>query len=152
MTEPILESSHNITYFCNIFAYNGLQKHLSSAGLNIWNNRWTNHFDFTPSENSTNYKLSELDGTHISQHFSNNDQTILPNSCVPDINMNDILLSMEEEFNFSIPFTTGKIEKKSVDQILLLFSKKSEHSVLQFLRDLDEGFTCDRSQYWVEET
>jgi hypothetical protein len=55
-TGPIIESSSNISIGCYNYAYFGLESHLESADMSIWENEWYSVYDFTPANN---FKLLE---------------------------------------------------------------------------------------------
>lgn len=64
-SQPIIESSLRMGFGCFRAAYPQLPEQLVSAGIDPWNNTWSNIFDFTknykPKENHF-YLLSEDKG------------------------------------------------------------------------------------------
>ena len=48
-TDPILESSSNIKYYWCNYVYPELKEHMKNAKISIWNNTWSDQFDFTVS-------------------------------------------------------------------------------------------------------
>mmetsp|Transcript_12154 Transcript_12154/g.22530 ORF Transcript_12154/g.22530 Transcript_12154/m.22530 type:complete len:381 (+) Transcript_12154:87-1229(+) len=47
-TGPIIESSSSISLGCYNYSYFGLESHLESAEMSIWENEWYSVYDFTP--------------------------------------------------------------------------------------------------------
>jgi len=57
VTDPIIESSSNIKFLPFNFGYTMLKQQMAAASLNLWNNNWSEIYDFTPAPNSLNYSL-----------------------------------------------------------------------------------------------
>lgn len=61
-TEPVTESSHNITFYAPNYTYPEMFKHMFKANISIWTNKWDNIYDFTPQkkadDGSPNYTVS----------------------------------------------------------------------------------------------
>lgn len=49
-TYPVIESSNNIQFGCFQFCYPELRSQFDSAGLDVWNNNWSEIYDFTPTQ------------------------------------------------------------------------------------------------------
>lgn len=67
-TGPIIESSSGIALGCYNYSYFGLESHLESAEMSIWENEWYSVYDFTPGGGgSHNHRLlpSGDASTHI---------------------------------------------------------------------------------------
>jgi hypothetical protein len=59
-TEPVIESSKNVSFGCFAFAYMPLASQFVAAKLSPWDNRWSEVYDFTPNSNGTkNFRLLE---------------------------------------------------------------------------------------------
>lgn len=56
-TEPIIESCKKMQFACFDFNYFSLRGQLSQAGLKLWNNRWSEVFDFTRDDRHPNWSL-----------------------------------------------------------------------------------------------
>lgn len=57
-TDPIIESSTNITFLCHQnYSYPELMPQMAAAKLSMWNNKWSEVFDFTAPK--------EGDATHF---------------------------------------------------------------------------------------
>ena len=53
-TEPIIETSEKIGMGCYDLTYFNLHSQFEGAGLSVWNNKWSEVYDFTPSAGTTN--------------------------------------------------------------------------------------------------
>ncbi|GMI44319.1 hypothetical protein TrCOL_g11365 [Triparma columacea] len=53
-TEPIIETSRNLTIGCYEYHYFNMAKHFEKSKLSVWNNKWSEVYDFTPSAGCTN--------------------------------------------------------------------------------------------------
>ena len=59
-TEPVIESSKNVSFGCFAFAYMPLASQFVAAKLSPWDNRWSEVYDFTPNANGAkNFSLLE---------------------------------------------------------------------------------------------
>jgi hypothetical protein len=59
-TEPVIESSKNVSFGCFAFAYLPLASQFVAAKLSPWDNRWSEVYDFTPNASgSKNFSLLE---------------------------------------------------------------------------------------------
>ena len=54
-TEPVIESSSGITIMPHQYVYDEFFDQMRQAQLSIWNNKYTEVFDFTPSGRGQNY-------------------------------------------------------------------------------------------------
>ena len=63
-TDPVIESSSNITFYCPTYTYPELFSHMRSAKISLWTNKWTDIYDFTPEkradDGTPNYTISTL--------------------------------------------------------------------------------------------
>jgi protein XRP2 len=50
-TEPVIESSKNVSFGCFSFSYLPLASQFVATKLSPWDNRWSEVYDFTPSPN-----------------------------------------------------------------------------------------------------
>ena len=48
-TDPVIESSSGMQFWCLQYAYRELAEQMQAADLSIWNNKWSDIYDFTPS-------------------------------------------------------------------------------------------------------
>ena len=62
ITDPIIESCSDINFITFNYGYPLLKQQISSAGLSLWNNNWTELYDFTPSSSKLNYSLQTESG------------------------------------------------------------------------------------------
>jgi protein XRP2 len=57
-TEPIIESSSNITFLsAQNYYYAEFYAQMKQAKLSIWNNKWTEVFDFSKKEGGSNFAV-----------------------------------------------------------------------------------------------
>ena len=52
-TAPVIESCKNLTFLTNQYSYQGLFEHMKFADLCIWNNKWSDIYNFTEGCNHT---------------------------------------------------------------------------------------------------
>ena len=57
ISQPIIESSHNIKFACLTLNYEQLSEQYRTAGISPWNNNWGNIHDFTKIPDMKNYSL-----------------------------------------------------------------------------------------------
>ncbi len=67
-TEPIIETSKNLTIGCYEYGYHALAAQFEKSKLSVWNNKWSEVYDFTPSpgagnKTSANWKAMNMSGT-----------------------------------------------------------------------------------------
>mmetsp|Transcript_11472 Transcript_11472/g.23485 ORF Transcript_11472/g.23485 Transcript_11472/m.23485 type:complete len:365 (-) Transcript_11472:23-1117(-) len=53
-TEPIIETSRNLSIGCYTYHYFNMASHFEKSKLSVWNNKWSEVYDFTPSAGCTN--------------------------------------------------------------------------------------------------
>lgn len=94
-TQPIIEASSKMKFGCFQAFYPQLRDQFSKAGLSLFNNNWSNVYDFTPVEGETNWSC-------VSQ------PTALPASLpLPRTQpLASVGLSVEEEASI-VPYTLG---------------------------------------------
>lgn len=57
ISQPIIESSHNIKFACLTLNYEQLSSQYQAGGISPWNNNWGNIHDFTKIPDTTNFSL-----------------------------------------------------------------------------------------------
>lgn len=60
-TEPVIESSTGITIIPHQYVYEEMFYQMKEAKLSFWNNKYTEVYDFTPSETKTPNHILEID-------------------------------------------------------------------------------------------
>ncbi|CAE8649542.1 unnamed protein product, partial [Polarella glacialis] len=117
-TEPIIETSENMKFACFDFNYFSLRGQLNQAGLKLWNNKWSQVYDF--NKNSTNPNWS-----------------LLPQEEVPKLlNLKAVagIVSPEELQNDrAVPVTLGSRPRPSPESCFVVFLPDSEAFVEAFL-------------------
>lgn len=98
-TEPIIETSSNILIGCYNHTYEKLQADFEDCNLSVWNNKWSEVYDFTPpsncgNNNSTNWKSLDMSTNINYQDFYNEIPTATDAS--------DIALELESEGAISV--------------------------------------------------
>lgn len=115
-TDPILESSSNIKYYCANYVYPELLHQMDKCKMSIWNNAWSDQFDFTPGQKS-NFELVDSDSSNFIDTFktvTHNIMLIQAQSLDPTIDTSQIDLSFGElDLAPIIPITTGNIVKEA---------------------------------------
>lgn len=56
-TQPIIESSSGMKFACYQFFYPELKDQFAAAGLSVYNNNWSNIYDFTPAAGERTWSL-----------------------------------------------------------------------------------------------
>lgn len=102
-TEPIIESSNDINIGCFGITYFSLAQHMTAAKLSIWNNKWSEVYDFTPSSagnhhNSSNWKSLPYGTTSTYDSFCKN--ASYPHAAT-------LSWIFENEPKWTIPYTLG---------------------------------------------
>lgn len=84
---------------------------MKNCNMSIWNNTWSDQFDFTVNKSSSNYKLIDEDGDHFIDSFKTVTQNIMlvqAHNQDPTLDLTQIDLNFEkEEVAPLIPITTG---------------------------------------------
>jgi hypothetical protein len=60
LLQPVIENCQNITFLCHTYVYDELLEQMLKAKLSVFNNKWTEVFDFTPHRgdgSGLNYSL-----------------------------------------------------------------------------------------------
>ena len=108
-TEPIIEACSNITFLCHQgIQYPEMMAQIKEAKLSIWQNKWSEVYDFTPNkdeEEAKNWSLSNKLTQTFSPSFSavqaafkkmNEDRRLLDDTCQESFKLSDL---NEEEKN-----------------------------------------------------
>jgi len=56
-TEPIIETSTNMQFACFDFFYFSLREQFARSGLQLWNNKWSQVYDFNKNAEKSNWSL-----------------------------------------------------------------------------------------------
>lgn len=154
-TDPILESSSNIKYYCANFVYPELKSHMASCNISIWNNTWSDQFDFTPNKDGgPNFKFIDEDGDGFIDSFKAVTQNIMiiqAQKQDPTLDLSNIDLNFEDEQVPLIPITTGNIAKPAKCHAFVLFLASDGETVYQIYEYLYfTYFKNKRDQYWLK--
>jgi len=76
VTDPIIESSSGIKFIPFNYGYALLKQQMAAASLNLWNNNWSEIYDFTPS-GSLNYSLPVDSGNNFIPTFEELEDDIM---------------------------------------------------------------------------
>ena len=154
-TDPILESSSNIKYWWNNFSYPELQEQMDKWKISIWNNTWTDQYDFTANSNKTNFQLIDEEAENFIESFdaiTKNVMLVQAQQVDPTIDQSQIDFIIEEEMQVPlIPITTGSLPKEAQYQAFVLFldsDSSTVHQIYSFL--YFEYFRGKRDQYWIK--
>mmetsp|Transcript_92805 Transcript_92805/g.199025 ORF Transcript_92805/g.199025 Transcript_92805/m.199025 type:complete len:348 (+) Transcript_92805:115-1158(+) len=60
-TEPIIETSTNMQFACFDFGYFSLRRQIQQAGLKLWNNKWSQVYDFNKNNDKSNWSFFPQD-------------------------------------------------------------------------------------------
>ena len=130
-TEPVLESSSDIKYYCINYSYPELSDQMIESGLSIWNNQWYKQFDFTPNKKQSNFELIQGYGSKILSKFDMTD-SIKTKERKDEVDVSDIVFGAEDEKLPTIPVTMGESLKLAENNILLLFKHSEYLQILKF--------------------
>jgi hypothetical protein len=154
-TDPILESSSDISYYCANFVYPELKAHMSSCNISIWNNTWSDQFDFTPNKiGGSNFKFIDDDADGFIDSFKTITQNVMiiqAQQQDPTLDLSQIDLNFNEEQVPLIPITTGNIPKPAKCHAFVLFLASDGETVYQIYEYLYFAyFKGKRDQYWLK--
>ena len=84
---------------------------MKNWNISIWNNTWSDQFDFTVNRNNCNFKLIDEDGDHFIDSFKTVTQNIMlvqAQQQDPTLDLTQIDLNFEkDEMAPLVPITTG---------------------------------------------
>lgn len=134
-TKPTIEATSQIRFGCLQFAYFGLAEQLKAAGLNEWNNPWSNVYDFTKDGSrhhdylDKDTKISEL--LLLDKLYENSDITAEELHC-PSV----------------FPMTAGISRKMSGKPVFIVALASKAHMLLTTIRDAARSER--KSEWWGE--
>ncbi|CAF3836229.1 unnamed protein product [Adineta steineri] len=118
VSQPIIESSHNIKFGCLTFNYQNLAEQYNAAGISPWNNTWGNIHDFTQIPDGKNYSLLDQN-ENVFKHLP-----IPTDPSCSHLNIND---SMDTSVT---PFTYGELYRNRYEErcLIILFHDSNASS------------------------
>ena len=128
---------------------------MKSCNISIWNNTWSDQYDFTPNKGSPNYKFVDEEGSNFIDSFktvTHNIMMVQAQSQDPALDLNMIDLNFEEEEQVPlIPVTTGNIQKAAQCHAFILFHSSDGDTVHQIYEYLYHNyFKGKRNEYWIK--
>jgi len=126
-TEPVIEKSVGMQFACFDFVYFSLREQLEQSGLAVWNNKWSQVYDFNVNADKPNWNL-------------------LPEAQVASLLCLDRCTALSpEEFALDrvIPVTLGSRPRPHQESCFVVFLPRSEVFVEAFLS------CASRSSGWV---
>eukprot|EP00743_Colponemidia_sp_Colp-15_P002028 GILK01002202.1.p1 GENE.GILK01002202.1~~GILK01002202.1.p1 ORF type:complete len:371 (+),score=71.20 GILK01002202.1:58-1113(+) len=123
-TQPVIETSKNMKFGCFNYFYFNLKEQFDAANLSIWNNKWSEIYDFNPDLNRPNFELLSTTVTYGS--------LLKPLATVATF-------CSEEELQYNgdvIPQTWGNRLKPSNQFIFVLFFPEHTSQALDFVDTL----------------
>lgn len=130
---------------------------MDNCNISVWNNTWSDQFDFTPNKGNPNYKFMDSDGTNFIDSFKTITHTIMAiqaASMDPSIDLSTISLNFDDENEAPlIPITTGNLPKPAQCHAFILFHASDFETVHQIYEYLFHTyFKGRREEYWLKET
>lgn len=114
-TQPIIETSQQMSFACFDFFYFSLREQLAKAGLKLWNNKWWQIHDFNHNHENPNWAL-----------FSQED--------VPSLLRTQACAALcHEELNMDriVPLTLGSRPRPSEEACFVIFLPGTEQTQLE---------------------
>jgi len=124
-TPPIIESSKNLRFGCFKFGYFELQQQFQKAELNVWNNRWSEVYDFTKKE---------------TKNFSFLPEDVNPYNLVPQISSlsgGEFSDPSSEQVDLLVPITVGDRTKLFDQEILVILLPGYENAAEHIIPELN---------------
>eukprot|EP01112_Ceratiomyxa_fruticulosa_P016981 TRINITY_DN520_c0_g1_i1.p1 TRINITY_DN520_c0_g1~~TRINITY_DN520_c0_g1_i1.p1 ORF type:complete len:345 (+),score=71.30 TRINITY_DN520_c0_g1_i1:291-1325(+) len=129
MTQPIIETSENMRFGCFQFNYDGLKDQFSKSKLVVWNNQWSNIYDFSPSSNNWTL-LPPEQATLESLHFPS--LPPFPNTSSDDINAS--------EKSVVVPKTWGtRLKPSDMSMFVMFYGENRESTAYTTLSQLQSN-------------
>ena len=150
-TEPVLESSSDIKYYCINYSYPELSDQMIESGLSIWNNQWYKQFDFTPNKKQSNFELIQGYGSKILSKFDMTD-SLKTKERKDEVDVSDIVFGAEDEKVPTIPVTMGESLKLAENNILLLFKHSDYLQIVKFYQNIYSEYLKSGDKYWLKDT
>jgi len=126
-TSPSIESSTNLRFSCWGLNYFSLNAHLKAAGLDPWENKWAQIYDFTPSNSEEEEKNWQLMSENENKHLVETMLKLLGNRDEISLIFDDCI----------VPPT--KAEPKAGMLFFIISSFDDAHKTLRSILD-NEGF------------
>jgi len=116
-TEPIIETSSNMQFACFDFFYFSLREQFCRAKLRLWNNKWSQIYDFNKNEGIPNFSF--LAQEEVPRLLSMEKCT-----CIT---------AEERTMDHVVPITLGSRPRNSQEACLVLFMPESDAYIEAFL-------------------
>jgi hypothetical protein len=149
-TEPIIETSTKLMIGCYTMTYFGLAQQFERAKLSVWNNKWSEVFDFTPSEGggnktSTNWAPMDMTTETHTKYIKNSDEAAarIDDTATTAASTADITLALTQ--SPTVPLSFGKAWssalKPGVSPLLMVFTSDVDMNALltSYLSFCDNG-------------
>ena len=98
---------------------------MSNCKISLWNNTWTDQFDFTVNKNKCNFTLMDDEADNFIESFSTITKNIMKvkaKELSSMIDVSDVNIQLEEDNMLPvIPITTGSLNKPANYNVFLLF-------------------------------
>ncbi len=150
ITDPIIESSSNIHFYPFNYSYPDLIRQMSQAGINLWNNNWSELYDFTPGA-SPNFKLIENSGQNYMPNYQDvEDDVMRAQSGIIDPDAIEIKFEAEQEENL-IPVTSGNLKREYGVTVFVVFPSSYGQQVTQLFQIIRDSL-IDWDRRWFRYT
>ncbi|XP_068704285.1 protein XRP2-like isoform X1 [Montipora foliosa] len=109
-TQPVIETSSGMKFGCYQYFYRGLEGQFEAAKLSLFNNNWSNIYDFTPAGGETTWSL-------LPEDASENITDYVPS---PDTEkFADLFISTADNMSV-VPYTLGSRRKRFDESCLVV--------------------------------
>ncbi|XP_045123423.1 protein XRP2-like [Portunus trituberculatus] len=136
-TQPIIEASSKMKFGCFQAFYPQLKEHFSKASLSVFNNNWSNVYDFTPVDGETNWST-------ITQPSALPHAFPLPRTQ----SLASVGLSVVEESSV-VPYTLGSPQYHGQEAalVILFYDSDQHHRATTFIAGLRSQVADCRIQH-----
>jgi hypothetical protein len=130
-TEPIIESSSDITFIsAQSYYYAEFYAQMKQAKLSLWNNKWTEVFDFSKKESASNFAVRPRLQSDFVTHFSEMQKIMSHLSQAEGKEINSLKEVGEEQLKaieeIKLDFNDGEEQKMTFEDS----ERFTEHSAL----------------------
>lgn len=145
MTEPIIEASHDLTFLCHQYVYPELASQMEKGKLHVWNNKWSEIFDFSKrKDGQLNYKVVPDINLEYVPSMKMMQGMLQQLSKIVGKDLDSLKDVPQEAFQHVdldvtvyqplIPFTLGKCERKFKHIYLLLIFEEDTQTQAEIIR------------------
>ncbi|TMW58364.1 hypothetical protein Poli38472_009923 [Pythium oligandrum] len=127
-TEPIIETSSQMRFACFPLAYFNLQQQFDAAKFSVWNNRWSEIYNFTPEHGAWKAISTQTHISPLAEAMSTPTLWGLPTQTAEEVGLT------VEAAKLVVPLTGGVSARREDDNLaIVIFVQAHAHLMMEFV-------------------